>query len=333
MTDPSTATTSVTVTRNYRFPREAVFDAWLDPAMVIHWFAPSLGEMMRMDIDAREGGLFHLDQQRGGELACHWGTYRDIDRPSRLVFTWCAGNAAEAQVAADDGTSTVTIEFAATATGCTVTLTHEMDAAWAGHSEQARQGWTTILDGIQSGLNQQETPGKRAAIDTLRFERLLPGPPEESWAWLTGADRRALWLAGGELPTREGEAFALQFDHNSLTAGNGPASERFRDRDNGVSTAHYLLQFSPCRLLQFSWGEEEGASPSEVTFELQPEGERTRLVLTHKLLGRDVIADVAAGWHTHLAILADRLAGIDPSPFWTLFESVEPAYKARFFSE
>lgn len=333
MTDPSTDTTSVTITRDYRFPPEQVFDAWLDPSMVTYWFAPQLGTMERVDIDACKDGMFHLDQRRGEEVACHWGTYREIDRPSRLVFTWCAGDETEAKAAADDGSSVVTIDFTPTVTGCTVTLTHDMDAAWADYSEQVRWGWTTMLNGIHDGLNHAEAPGTRAAIDTVRFERLLPASPERVWAWLTEPGKRALWLAGGDLPEREGEPFALHFDHNSLTPDSEPAPERFRDMESGVSTSHYLLQFNPHRLLQFSWGEDRGASPSEVTFELQPEGDHTRLIVTHKLLGRDVIANVAGGWHTHLAILGDRLAGAEPRPFWGMFEPVEEAYKERFFSE
>jgi len=324
---------TVRVQKDYRFPPEQVFDAWLDPAMVAHWFTPQLGEMVRVDIDAREGGGSHFDQRRGEEIARHWGTYHTIERPHRLVFSWCAGDDAEAEAETDDGSSLVTIDFTATAAGCSVTLEHEMDPQWSEYDEQVRWGWTTILDGLHEGLNHGETPGTRAAIDTVRFERLLPAPPETVWAWLTEPGKRALWLASGDLPAREGEAFGLHFDHDSLTPDSEPAPERFRNMENGVSTSHYLLQFNPHQSLQFSWGEEEGASPSEVTFELQPEGDRTRLTVTHTLLGRDVIANVAGGWHTHLAILADRLAGVEPRPFWGLFVRVEADYKERFFAE
>jgi hypothetical protein len=39
----------------------------------------------------------------------------------------------------------VTIEIAATAAGARLTLTHEMDAAWAAYEDQTRHGWTMIL--------------------------------------------------------------------------------------------------------------------------------------------------------------------------------------------
>ncbi len=43
------------------------------------------------------------------------------------------------------------------------------------------------------------------------------------------------------------------------------------------------------------------------------------LVLTHrKLATRDDMIDVAGGWHTHLGVLAARLAGRSPGPFLSL---------------
>lgn len=326
-----TAPFIVRVEKDYAFPAEQVFDAWLNPAMVAYWFTPQLGEMVRIDIDAREGGMFRLDQQRGEELARHWGTYHTIDRPRRLVFTWCAGDNDQADKEADDGSSVVTIDITPTSSGCcSAALVHEMDRQWSDHDEQVRWGWTAMLNGIHHGLIQEDTPGTRTASDTVRFQRRLPASPETLWAWLTESGKRSHWLAGGELPSREGEPFVLHFDHNSLTPDSGPVPERFREMTRGAATSHFLLQFNPPRLLQFSWGEGDGESPSEVTFELAPDGDGTLLTITHILLGPQVIANVAGGWHAHLAILADRLAGVEPRPFWSLFTPVEQAYEQRF---
>lgn len=155
MTDASSSTTRVTVVKEYRFAPQTVFDAWLDPDMVAHWFAPELGDMVRVDIDAQEGGMFHLDQRRDEGIAYHWGTYRSINRPSQLIFTWCAGDKTEAD--ADDGSSIVSIDFTASGDGCTAILTHELDAKWADYSEQVRWGWTTMLNGIGNGLTHRHT--------------------------------------------------------------------------------------------------------------------------------------------------------------------------------
>ncbi len=39
----------------------------------------------------------------------------------------------------------------------------------------------------------------RIAPDAIRLERLLPGPIERVWAFLTESDKRARWLAAGDV--------------------------------------------------------------------------------------------------------------------------------------
>lgn len=142
--DTESTTLAVSVSRDLAFPPERVFDAWLDPAMVRHWFAPGLGEMVRVDIEARVGGAFHLDQQRGDKVARHWGTYVEIERPQRLVFTWCVDGV--------DSEDLVTIDIEPAPGGCRVTVTHRMDARFADYGELTRQGWAMMLDGLAAAL-------------------------------------------------------------------------------------------------------------------------------------------------------------------------------------
>ncbi|MEQ8750919.1 MAG: hypothetical protein RIC52_14200 [Amphiplicatus sp.] len=39
--------------------------------------------------------------------------------------------------------------------------------------------------------------GQRIDKMSIRFERLLPGPIERVWAYLTEPEKRAEWFAGG----------------------------------------------------------------------------------------------------------------------------------------
>ena len=71
--------------------------------------------------------------------------------------------------------------------------------------------------------------------------------------------------------------------------------------------------------------------PSEVNFDLQPRGDKVRLVVTHRnLASRAVEIDVATGWHTHLDVLIARLNGQEPRSFWTIFAEINPEYARRF---
>jgi len=54
------------------------------------------------------------------------------------------------------------------------------------------------------------------------------------------------------------------------------------------------------------------------------------LVVTHRRLAdHDAIISVAAGWHTHLDILLDRLEDREPAGFWATHTRLEAEYERR----
>jgi uncharacterized protein YndB with AHSA1/START domain len=128
------------ITRRFRAPAEAVFDAWLNPELARQWFGADLGEMTRVEIDARVGGTFWLVQRRGAEEARHTGEYLEIDRPRRLVFTWRTPPLTES--------SRVIIEISPEDDGCELTVTHEMDQKWAEFVDRAAEAWRKMADAI-----------------------------------------------------------------------------------------------------------------------------------------------------------------------------------------
>lgn len=466
---------AVTVTKDFQAPVEQVFDAWLRPEMVRHWFAPGLGPMARVEINPVPGGAFQFDQQRGDEIARHWGTYQVIERPHRLVFTW--------QVEGVEQADTVSIDFASQDDGCRVSLTHDMDARFAEYRDATQRGWRTMLAGLGRGLiaapestpqalvltrefnatpeqvfaawtdparvrqwlftspqseageqhldvreggrweisdvregqrytvcgeylevspptrlvftvampqfspnsdritvtlqatgegclmvfrqegediaaelsalqhgasggseqgwllmfgalagvlTRQRGQGERIAHDQVRFERLLPGPVERVWAWIAEGEKRAQWLGGGDMPNHAGERFQIHFHHQRLSPLQAPSPAWFQPYAQGVSSDHEVLLYEPPRRLMISWDEHEQGG-SQVLFELTPEGDRVRLVLTHQRLADDAaMLSVSGGWHTHLAILEEKLSGRTPESFWTLFGDIEQHYVDRF---
>ena len=51
--------------------------------------------------------------------------------------------------------------------------------------------------------------GKLVNPHTVVFERLLPGPIERVWAYLTESDLRRQWLAAGEMEMKVGTPVEL----------------------------------------------------------------------------------------------------------------------------
>jgi uncharacterized protein YndB with AHSA1/START domain len=309
------------VTRHFDFPIERVFDAWLDPARASKFlFATPTGTMVRADIDARVGGSFCFTDRRDGEDVEHVGTYLVIDRPRLLVFTFGVPKYSNVM-------TKVSIEIKPLATGCELTLTHEgVLTEWL---EKGREGWVKILEGMSSFLSREAAFGVLIEPGTVRFERLLPGPIERVWAYLTESDKRAQWLAAGEMEPRVGGSVELRFEHATLSSKQVSPPERYKDLLIHI-TKETVTAFEPPRILSLTWSSGTG-EPSEVTFELTPQADKVVLIVTHRKLGsRAAEVGVCGGWHAHLAILIDKLHDREPDAFWSVFAETDGVYEKRF---
>jgi uncharacterized protein YndB with AHSA1/START domain len=162
---------------------------------------------------------------------------------------------------------------------------------------------------------------------TMRMERLLPGPIERVWEYLTDSEKRRTWLAGGPIDLRPGGALEFTFRHEELSSEKEPPPG-YKQCDHHVLRGEVIRCEKP-RLLILSWGRPP-VSQSEVMFELTQEGQKVRLVLTHRLLpNRQELVGVSAGWHVHLDVLEDQLAGVPPRSFWTTHTKLEAEYQGR----
>jgi uncharacterized protein YndB with AHSA1/START domain len=165
----------------------------------------------------------------------------------------------------------------------------------------------------------------RIAPDTVRLERLLPGPLERVWSCLTESDRRARWLAAGDMELEAGGKVELHFAHHTLS--NEPTPEKYRGMP--MSFTGEVLRCEPPRLLAFTWMEAQGVH-SEVTFELAARGEQVLLTITHrKLPDRASLVGVAGGWDAHVGILEDVLMQRTPRGFWSTHAQLEAEYGRR----
>jgi uncharacterized protein YndB with AHSA1/START domain len=135
---------SVTITRRFQEPAERIFDAWLDPAVARRWlFATPSGLIVDCRIEPRVGGGFTIVDRRDGEDVAHTGEYLEIDRPSRLVFSFAVPKYSSA-------ISRVGVDIAPVAGGCVLTLTN--DGVPAEYADGARQGWTDLMVRLEKTL-------------------------------------------------------------------------------------------------------------------------------------------------------------------------------------
>jgi uncharacterized protein YndB with AHSA1/START domain len=174
-------------------------------------------------------------------------------------------------------------------------------------------------------------PGILIDANTVRFKRLVPGPVERVWQYLTESEKRRTWFAAGELEPRVGGSLELRFDNSNVTDDQTPPPERFSKYAGVHISQHTITRFEPPRLLAFTWSSGIDGGPSEVLIELTPKGGQVELVLTHsRISGREPAINFSTGWHTHLDVLVDRLNERAPIPFWDVFAKLEGIYEKRY---
>jgi uncharacterized protein YndB with AHSA1/START domain len=125
----------------------------------------------------------------------------------------------------------------------------------------------------------------------IRLERHLADPPDIVWRALTEREQLRYWfpcdviLSGGRWEVGAAITFPFRPDVMDLTLTGE------------------VLEVDEPSVLAFTWGDDT------LRFELSPDGDGTRLVLTDEL-PTDSAARNAAGWEQCL----DRLAGLEPAP-------------------
>ena len=102
---------------------------------------------------------------------------------------------------------------------------------------------------------------------TLRMRRVLPGPIERVWAYLTESEKRGRWLASGPMELHVGGRVQLTFRNSDLSAHAEPPPDKYKEYEE-TGFEGRVTRCDPPRLLSYTWG-----SGSEVTFELSPQGD------------------------------------------------------------
>jgi uncharacterized protein YndB with AHSA1/START domain len=174
-----------------------------------------------------------------------------------------------------------------------------------------------------TGLATVDAYGTLTEPATLKIQRVLPGPVERVWAYLTESDLRRQWLAAGDMEMKVGATFEFVWRNDELTAPPG-------QRPPGHSAEHRMeariTELDPPRKLVITWGSTGG-----VSFELEPRGNKVLLTLIHRrVTDRGMLLKVSAGWHMHLDVLVARLSGNAPQPFWDGWLRLTKDYERRF---
>jgi len=140
---------------------------------------------------------------------------------------------------------------------------------------------------------RKESPGTLGKASCVSFERVLPGPIERVWDFLTNPDRLPGWFGDGTLEPRVGGSVTLMRGHVRGT----------------------VTRWQPPTQLAYTWNvfsPDETASSypeSYLTIELEARGSEVVLRLTHLPVLERFEKQNAMGWHTYLDMLSAAIRG------------------------
>jgi uncharacterized protein YndB with AHSA1/START domain len=142
-----TAGATVQLRRRVRASAEQVFDLWTKPDLMVRWMSPYPGAVdCKASCDLRPGGAFSLVMRSAESSREVSGTYVQIDRPRKLVFTWIGP-------LTNNVNTLVTVELTPRGDETDLVLTHERlptSAIVEGHT----RGWGHILDHLADAVSK-----------------------------------------------------------------------------------------------------------------------------------------------------------------------------------
>lgn len=134
------------IERTFDAPIERVFDAWTTPEVMRRWWQAEIGwETADAEVDLRIGGAIRVvmrdpakDAEYGGG-----GVYSEIERPTRLAFTWIW----------DEETRGTLIELDFEESDGVTTVRFKHSGLWDEEAVKShRRGWNNVMDSLDRTL-------------------------------------------------------------------------------------------------------------------------------------------------------------------------------------
>jgi uncharacterized protein YndB with AHSA1/START domain len=136
---------SLVISRTYPASVERVFKAWTDANQLGQWFAPTDDYTTKASVDLHVNHEYRIAiTHKGGNVHTILGTYRLIEPPRKLVYTWRW----EGGPATD---TLVTVDFTPDGDATKVTITHEQFTNTEDRDKH-NEGWNGCLARLQRTL-------------------------------------------------------------------------------------------------------------------------------------------------------------------------------------
>jgi uncharacterized protein YndB with AHSA1/START domain len=259
MTTTLQAEKELTITRVFNAPRALVFKAWTDPIQLAKWWGPNGYTSPVCRLDLRPGGSIYIDMKApDGTVYPMHGVFKEITEPDKLVFTTSLPD--ENGNPLFETLNTITLAEENKKTKFTLhVIASKITPGGEQHIAGMKEGWNQTIDRLEVQL-------ATFTNEPLVFERVFPAPAAMIWKALTDKTEMKKWY----------------FDVPDFKPVPGQEFQ-FLAGEKGKEYLHLckVTEVIPGKKIAYTWRYDGYEGNSEVSFELFPEGNQTRLKLVH----------------------------------------------------
>jgi uncharacterized protein YndB with AHSA1/START domain len=264
MTTPTTNSESaadreILITRTFDAPRELIWEAWTNPKHVVNWWGPRGFTTTIEEMDVRPGGVWKLVMHGpDGTDYPNKSIFTEVAKPERIVFSHGGGR--------KDSPGTT---FIATWTFETVAENQtKVTIRMVFPTTEARDTVVKEYGAIEGGKQTLARLAELLAKEPFIIERTFNAPVAMVWKAITEPEQMKEWYFENLKTFKPEVGFETRVDvqHDGRT----------------IPHLWKVTEVISGKKIAYRWKYVDSPGESFVSFELFAEGERTRLLLTHK---------------------------------------------------
>ena len=260
------------LSRTFEAPPSLVYQAWTDPKHFTQWWGPQHFTNSECILDVRPGGIWRI-VMRGPDGATHpcKGLFREVVPNERLVMTvdhselpakWhdlVDPNRDKSKPVGFETLNTVTFDDLGGKTKLTLRVQFPSAAIRAGMLKVGMvEGWSQSIDRLHRFVAGEVKP--------LVIERVFNATAAQLWQAITTKEAMKQWYFDlAEFEPEVGFQFRFDVEHEG----------------NKYIHLCEVIDVVPQQKLAYTWRYDGQPGNSLVTWELIPEGDKTRLRLSH----------------------------------------------------
>jgi uncharacterized protein YndB with AHSA1/START domain len=248
----------IVISRVFDAPRETVWNAWTDPKQVAQWWGPRGFTTTIHEMDVRPGGVWrHTMHGPDGANYPNRHVFLEVVKPERIVYSHTGGR--EGSVSADFQTTWTFEEEEDNKTRVTVCMVFDSQA----DRDRTEKEYAAVEGGTQTLACLADQLAKTPIV----IERSLNAPMDTVWQALTDVKHMKQWYFPQITAFKPEVGFETRVDVS------------YNDRT--YPHLWKVTEVVPGRKITYSWKYAGDPGESFLTFELFPEGNKTKVRLTH----------------------------------------------------